>query len=136
MFLFVFLRKLKTPKRHFEINWPLGFLGIHRNPNCKEFSKCCEAFLRKSSVCTLTDLNPVFGKPWDMLWLFFGFGTFIMLQKKSFGQKQFQFYARVQKCHFGNFSILPKWHFWTRAWNSKFLLANGLLLRHNESAIY
>ena len=36
---------------------------------------------------------------------------FIMLQKNAFGKKKFQFHARVQKCHFGNFSILPKWHF-------------------------
>ena len=39
--------------------------------------------------------------------------------KEVFWQKNFEFHARVQKCHFGNFSILPKWHFWTRAWNSK-----------------
>ena len=31
----------------------------------------------------------------------------------------FEFHAQVQKCHFGNFSILPKWHCWTHAWNSK-----------------
>ena len=33
-------------------------------------------------------------------------GTFIMPQKKSFDQKKIEFHARVQKCHFGNFSIL------------------------------
>ena len=38
--------------------------------------------MRKSSVCTLADLNPGFGGPWDMLWIFLGYGTFIMLQKK------------------------------------------------------
>ena len=26
---------------------------------------------------------------------------FIMLQKKTFGQKNFEFHAQVQKCHFG-----------------------------------
>ena len=41
----------------------------------------------------------------------------------------FEFHAWVQKCHFGNFSVLPKYHFWTRAWNSKFFLAKRLLLR-------
>ena len=35
-------------------------------------------------------------------------------------KKKFKFHAWVQKCHFGNFSILPKWHFWTCAWNLKF----------------
>ena len=34
----------------------------------------------------------------------------------------FEFHDQVQKCHFGNFSILPKWHFWSRAWYSKFFL--------------
>ena len=29
-------------------------------------------------------------------------------------RKNFKFRARVQKHHFGNFSIFPKWHFWTR----------------------
>ena len=27
-------------------------------------------------VCTLTDLNPRFDGPWDMLWKFLGYGTF------------------------------------------------------------
>ena len=112
LFLFVFWRKLKTTKRHFEINWPLCLLDIHGNPYCEEFSKCWEAFLRKSSVCTLTDLNPGFGKPWDILWLFFGFGTSILLQKKTFCQKKFEFSSRVQKCHIDRIEKLPKWHFW------------------------
>ena len=30
------------------------------------------------------------------------------------------------KCRFGNFSILPKWYFWTRAWNSKISSAKRL----------
>ena len=31
-------------------------------------------------------------------------------------KKNFKFHARVQKCHFGNFSIFPKRHFITCAW--------------------
>ena len=58
-------------------------LGIHKNPNWKEFLKCCESFLRKSSVCTLTYLNPGFGGPWDMLWIFLGYSTFIILTSKE-----------------------------------------------------
>ena len=38
-------------------------LGIHRNLNWKEFLKFRESFLRKVSVCTLTDLNPEFDGP-------------------------------------------------------------------------
>ena len=104
-------------------------LGIHRNPNRKEFLKSCESFLRKSQFSKLRYLNPGFGGPWDMLGIFFVNVIFITLQKKSFGQKKFEFHAQVQKCHFGNFSILAKWHFWTRAWNSNFFLAERLLLK-------
>ena len=56
-----------------------------------------------------------------------------MPQKRSFSQFFFEFHAWVQKCHFGNFSILPKWHFWTRAWNSKFFLAKNIILKHYEN---
>ena len=43
LFLFIFWRKLKTPKRHFEINWPLTssrkiLLGI----TFTDFQKSCE----------------------------------------------------------------------------------------------
>ena len=34
---------------------------------------------------------------------------------------------------FGNFSIFPKWYFWTRAWNLKFLLTKSILLEHYEN---
>ena len=45
----------------------------------------------------------------------------------------FEFHAQVQKCHFGKNEKLPKWHFWTRAWNSKFFLAKSILLKHYEN---
>ena len=35
----------------------------------------------------------------------------------------------------GNFSIFPKWHFWTGAWTTKFFLTKSFLLKHHESAI-
>ena len=44
-------------------------------------------------------INPGFGRPWGMLWILFVNGTFIMPQKKSFGQKIFEFHTRVQKCN-------------------------------------
>ena len=44
--------------------------------------------------------------------------------------------ARIQKCHFARIEKLPKWHFWTRTWNSKFILAKRLLLKHYEDDIY
>ena len=36
LFLFVFWRKLKTPKRHFEINWPL----VHTYCECDRMLLC------------------------------------------------------------------------------------------------
>ena len=39
--------------------------------------------------------------------------------KVCYHTKYFKFYAPIQKCHFGNFSIFPKWHFSTGAWNLK-----------------
>ena len=64
-------------------------LETHRNPNWKEFLKSCESFLRKSQFSTLNYLNPRFGGSWDMLGIFFVNVIFIMLQKKSFDQKNF-----------------------------------------------
>ena len=48
-------------------------------------------------------------------------------------KKIFEFHAQVQKCHFGKIEKLPKWHFWTCAWNSKFFLAKSILLKHYEN---
>jgi hypothetical protein len=47
-------------------------------------------------------------------------------------KKNFQFHAQVQKCHFGRIEKLPKWHFWTRAWNLRKILAQSILLKHYE----
>ena len=83
----------------------VGLSGIHRNLKHKIHFSC---------------INPWFGGPWDMLLIFFLIAIFIMLQKNAFGKKNFKFHARVQKCHFSNFSIFPKWHFWPvhEIWNS------------------
>ena len=91
----------------------LVLLGIHRNPDWKEFLESCESFWRKSWCSTPTDLNPGFCRPWNMLGIFFVNVIFIKLQKSLLAKKNFEFHAQVQKCHFGNFSILAKWHFWT-----------------------
>ena len=47
-------------------------------------------------------------------------------------KKNFEFHAWVQKCHFGNFSILPKWHF---KFHMKFeiFLAKSFLFKHYEN---
>ena len=75
-------------KGTFQFCFP-GLLGIHRNPKWKEFLKSRESFLKKVPICTLTDLNTRFGGPWNKLQIILVNGTFIMPQKKSFGQKKF-----------------------------------------------
>ena len=71
-------------------------LGIHKNPNLKEFLKSCESFLRKSQFSKMRYLNPRFGGPWDMLpfWQFFNAGKMALLNpcmefKNFFGRKAF-----------------------------------------------
>ena len=119
----------------FQFCFPV-LLGIHRNPNKKEFLKSCESFLRKSQFSKMRYLNPGFGGPWDMLGIFFVNVIFITLQKKSFGQKKFWIPCTGSKVHFGNFSILAKWHFWTHVWSSKIFLAKRLILKCYEDDIY
>ena len=48
-------------------------------------------------------------------------------------KKNFEFHAQIQKCHFGKIEKLPKWHFWTCAWNSELFLAKSILLKHYEN---
>ena len=96
--MFVFA-KIEDTKKTFEINWPLGNypendmsdtnMTLLTKSKNNLFLKFCESFLRKCLICTLTDLNPIFGGLWDMLWIFSGDVTFIMLRKKSFGQNNF-----------------------------------------------
>jgi hypothetical protein len=44
--------------------------------------------IQQNSDCTLTDLNPGFGGPWNMLRILLGYGTFIMLQGNRFAKKK------------------------------------------------
>ena len=129
--LYRFLEGKKTSRFQFSVP---GLREIHRNLKQQKKFKSRDGFFRKSPFCTFSCINPGFGEPWGMLWIFFLIGIFIMLQKNTFGQKKFKFHAPVQKCHFGNFSIFPKWHFWTGAWNLKFFLTKSILLKHYEYA--
>ena len=78
-------------------------LGIHRNPNWKEFLKSCESFLRKSQFSKLRYLNSGFGGPWDMLGIFFVNVIFITLQNKSLGQINFWIPCTGSKVPFWQF---------------------------------
>ena len=90
-------------KRIFEILWVL----FEKSLNLSEFVKS-----------TLTELNPGFGRPWNMLRKKFLIAIFIMLQKNSFGQKIFwilwsAFSAKMKNCHFDFWQLFferPLWH--------------------------
>ena len=97
--LYRFLDNQKNTRSQFNVP---GLREIHRNLKQEKNFNSREGFFRKSPFCTFFCINPGFGGPWNMFWIFFLFAIFIMLQKKAIGQKQF--HARVQKCRFGNFS--------------------------------
>ena len=48
------------------------------------FFNSYKGFLRKSTFCTFSCINPGFGEPWGMLWIFFLIAIFITLQKNDF----------------------------------------------------
>ena len=108
--LYRFLDNQKNTRSQF--SFP-GLRKIHRNLKQKKNFNSREGFFRKSPFCTFSCINPGFGGPWDMLWIFFLIPIFILLQKNAFGKKKFKFHACVQKCHFGKIEKLPKWHFST-----------------------
>ena len=58
---------------------------------------------RKSPFCTFSCINLGFGRPWDMLQKNFLIAIFIMLQKNTFGQKQFQISCTGSKVPFWQF---------------------------------
>ena len=87
-----------------------GVRGIHTNPKQKWFFKSREGFFRKSSFCTLDDLNHRFGGPW----IFLINDSFIMLQKKDF----LNFFKR-SKVPYWQFFIFGKMALCTLAWNSE-----------------
>ena len=73
-------------KRKKEFSIP-GLREIHRNLKQQKNFNSCDGFFRKSPFCTFSCINP------------------------GFWAKKIKFHAPVQKFHFGNFSIFPKWNF-------------------------
>ena len=115
-----FFYNYEHPKKgKFQFCFP-GLLGIHRNPKWKEFLKSRESFLKKVPICTLTDLNTGFGGPWNKLQIILVNGTFIMPQKKTFGQKKFWISYTGSK--------VPFWQFFHSA---KMALLNALHVRNS-----
>jgi hypothetical protein len=85
--LYRFLDNKKLATSNFSVP---GLQGIHRNLKQEKKFNSREGFFRKSRFCTFYSINPGFGGPWGMLWIFFLIAIFIMLQKNAFGQIFFQ----------------------------------------------
>ena len=104
-FLYRILDSKKTS--HFQFSVP-GLWEIHRNLKQQKNFNSHDGFFRKSPFCTFSCINPGFGGPWGMLWIFFLNGTFIMLQKNTFGQKKFWISCTGSKVPFWQFFIFAK----------------------------
>ena len=85
-FLYRILDSKKTS--HLQFSVP-GLRDIHRNLKQQNNFNSHDGFFRKSPFCTFSCINPRFGGPWGMLWIFLPFGIFIMLQKNTFSQNFF-----------------------------------------------
>ena len=82
-----------------------GMLGNHTIPKWKKILKSREPILRKSYLSTFIHINKHMDGARDIFWI------------KSLN-------GRIQ-----NFQKLPKWHFFTHAWKSKFFWAKCLFLK-------
>ena len=77
-----------------------AFKDIHRNLKQQKNFYSHNGFFRKSPFCTFSCINPGSGGLWCMLWIFFLIGIFIMLQKNTFSQKNFQISCTGSKVPF------------------------------------
>ena len=96
-FLYRILESKKTSRFQFSIP---GHREIHRNLKQQKNFNSHDGFFRKSPFCTFSCINPGFNEPWGLLWIYFLNGTFIMLQKNTFGQKKFRISCTGSKVPF------------------------------------
>ena len=104
-FLYMILDSKKIS--HFQFSIP-GFWEIYRNLKQQKNFSSHDGFFRKSPFCTFSCINPGFGGPWGILWIFLFIGIFIMLQKIIFGQKKFQISCTGSKVPFWQFFNFSK----------------------------
>ena len=89
---------------------------------------------RKSPFCTFSCINPGFGRPWDMLRKNFLIAIFIMVQKNTFGQKNFWISCTGSKLPLWQFFIFAKMALLNPCMKLNFFFAKSILLKHNENA--
>ena len=71
-----------------------GMLGNYTIPKWKEFLKSCKPILRKSYLSTFNHVNKHMDGARDIFWIKSLNGTFLVLQIKAFGPKNFQISCR------------------------------------------
>ena len=101
------------------------------NTKQKYFFKSREAFFRKSSFCTLADLNHGFGGPWDIFWKFLINVTFVMLLAKKIWNSCKG--SKVPFCQMWKIAIMALLNPCMKV--KIFFLAKSILLKHYESDI-
>ena len=130
-FLYRILDSKKTS--HFQFSVP-GLRETHRNLKQQKNFNSRDGFFRKSPFCTFSCIYPGFGGPWGMLWIFFLNGTFIMLQKKTFGQETFWISYMGSKVPFWQKWKIAKMALLNPCMKFKIFLAKSILLKHYENA--
>ena len=80
-----------------------GLLGNYTIPKWKEFLKSREPILRKSYLSTFIHINKHMDRAGDIFWIKSLNGTFLALQIKSFGPKNFWFSCMGKKVPFWQF---------------------------------
>ena len=101
-----------------------GMLENYTIPKWKEFFKSQEPILRKSYLSTFIHINKHMDGTRDIFWIKSLNGTFLALQIKAFGPKNFWFSCMGKKVPFWQFLKFQKFFsFWDRiisyqAWNA------------------
>ena len=103
--LYRFLEGKKTSRFQFSVP---GLRRIHSNLKQTKKFNFREGFFKKSPFCTFPCINPGFGGPWVMIQKKFLIAIFIMLQKNTFGQKNFWISCTGSKVLFWQFFIFAK----------------------------
>ena len=85
-----------------------GMLGNYTIPKWKEFLKSREPILRKSYLSTFIHINKHMDGARDIFWIKSLNGTFLALQIKAFGPKNFWFSCMGKKVPFWQFLKILK----------------------------
>ena len=126
-----FLNRILDSKKtsRFQFSVP-DLRAIHSNIRKKKNFNSHDGFFRKSPFCTFSCINPGFNGPWGMLWIFFLNGTFLLLQKNTFGQKKFQLSSTGSRVPFWQFFNFSKMALLNQCMKFEIFFNQSILLKH------